>query len=477
MGYRSIRLYHCLVFSMAFLPIASFAFAQTIAFPEAEGFGRFAKGGRAGQVIEVTNLKDSGIGSFREALTASGPRIIVFRVGGTINLNDKITISNPYVTIAGQTTPGDGILIRGGKLQIQTHDVIIRHIRVRPGINQPNPGSADAIQIIGTGSHDIIIDHVSASWGVDEVLSVSSSAGPNITIQWSIISESLHCANHPEGCHGKGILVGHGATGVSILHNLLAHHSDRNPQLTSGKIDFVNNLIYNYGNQQGGQMYAREAPLLVNYIGNYYLPGPSTKSSLVDKGPVRLRDRQSNGTLYKYTNDSRLYFQGNIQPIARPNNTFPEEAIIRIEDGNGIPTVKQQHGFHSLTITDAWKAKEDVLAKAGATFPKRDAVDIRVINSVINKSGKVINSESEVGGFPTLNSAASPTDSDHDGMPDQWETARGLNYQDGSDGSKDSDGNGFTNLEEYLNSLVSDDGAVDNLPPAPPSNLNIVSSN
>ena len=244
------------IMCVALNTLCATVWGQTLAFPEAEGFGRFAQGGRGGQVIEVTNLNDSGTGSLRAAVEASGARTVIFRVGGTIEItsdNNRLRVMNPYLTIAGQTAPGDGILIRGGMLDVQTHDVIVRHLRIRPG-----PVAAiDAAQVFAVQGeiHDVIFDHVSMSWSTDEAFSVFSSLADvhNVTLQWSILSESLDCSTHPEGCHSKGLLVGaSNLSEVSIHHNLLSHHQDRNPLLSSGNVDFVNIIIYNWGFDASG---------------------------------------------------------------------------------------------------------------------------------------------------------------------------------------------------------------------------------
>ena len=228
------------------------------AFPGAEGAGALTPGGRGGQVIEVTNLNNSGPGSLRTAIKAAGPRIIVFRVGGTIELKDDLTIREPYVTIAGQTAPGDGIALKNYTLRISTHDVIVRYIRVRPGEGGDNAGNlVDGIEILNKPdnaketdkmAHNIIIDHTSVSWAIDENVSVWNmrpdlSKIENVTIQWSIISEGLSHSRHPEDEHSKGLLVGSNNTHISIHHNLLIHNRKRNPVLHGVRIDMINNVI------------------------------------------------------------------------------------------------------------------------------------------------------------------------------------------------------------------------------------------
>jgi pectate lyase len=438
------------------LTASDYVQAQTLAFPGAEGFGRFAKGGRGGQVIEVTNLNDSGIGSLRAALTAQGPRTVVFRVSGTIDLNNWIRIENPFLTIAGQTAPGDGVTIKG-MLDFRTDDVVVRYIRVRPGPGSiPSPEVTDAIAVT-YNSNNVILDHVSLSWASDEVASIwGPSDVNNITIQWSIIAESLHCPTprHPEGCHGKGTLIGGGTTNASFHHNLLAHHVDRNPNLTSGNQDIVNNVIYNYGDI-GTNLRGLWAVLSANVVGNYYLPGPDSPT----KRTVRLYGGDS------YTASSGVYVEGNIHPVYRPNNSLPETDIIYRGGGQPeLPTAGSRFNFSQVTTTDAFQAKIDVLNKAGAILPVRDSVDARVVDDVRNLTGGIINMPSDVGGYPILSSGTPPADNDHDGMPDNWELANGFNPNDASDGLQDANGNGFTNLEEYLNGQ--DSGTGDSIPPS-----------
>ncbi len=450
--------------------IVSYANAQTLAFPGAEGFGRFAKGGRGGRVIEVTNWNNSGAGSLRAALEASGPRTIVFRVGGTINLSDRITIVNPFVTIAGQTAPGGGIQLKGGGLRVRTNDVIIRHIRVRPGPTAPNPESHNALNIVSSASHDVIIDHVSMSWATDQVNGVGGLGGPsNVSIQWSFITESLNCANppHPDGCHGKGSLIGGSGDNLSFHHNLLAHHPDRNPLVTTGDIDFVNNVVY-YNSLNGTTLWPVDSVIRANLLHNKYILASNPIKP--DKAPVRLIGGAT------FNSGSGIYLKGNIHTNVRPDNSGPEDNVIRRSSGPpDFPVVTSRYTHPQVTTTNAFQAEIDVLAQAGATLPVRDSVDTRIVNEVKNKTGKIINDPSQVGGYPTLASGSPPTDSDHDGMPNSWEVAQGFNPNNASDGPQDADGDGYTNLEEFLNNTSS--GSGDNSAPNAPTNLRTITQN
>ena len=250
-----------------------------LAFPTAEGYGKYTIGGRGGKVYEVTNLNDSGEGSLRAAIEAKGPRTVVFRVSGTIDLKSALNIRNPYITIAGQTAPGDGICIKRYPLNISADEVIIRYIRIRLG--DESTRSDDAIS--ARYRKNIILDHISASWSIDETMSIYHCE--NVTIQWCMITESLSQSNHTKGSHGFGGIWGSNYS--TYHHNLLAHHSSRNPRWASGGgfNDYRNNVLYNWGynSSYGGEKHQVGNPkfsdITVNFVNNYYKPGPAT-----DKG-------------------------------------------------------------------------------------------------------------------------------------------------------------------------------------------------
>ncbi len=416
--------------------------AKIPAFPGAEGFGAYTPGGRGGKVYEVTNLNDSGPGSLREAVGAEGPRIVVFRVSGNIELESKIAIRNPYITIAGQTAPGDGICLKNHEMSVSTNDVIIRYMRFRPG----DVSGRGLDSLGGRGLENIIIDHCSASWSVDEC--VSFYRNNNITIQWCLMSESLYESKHTKGRHGYGGIWG--GTNASLHHNLFAHHSSRNPRFASDdkNIDYRNNVIYNWGfnSAYGGER------ATVNMIANYYKSGPAT------------RDSKKNRIVQISENESRWYITDNYV------NGYPE---ITADNWNGgvqgdadKETIRVKEPFHAIVVTTqtAEAAYELVLAQVGANLPKRDALDTRIIQEVrtgtatyggVWGEGKgIIDSQKTVGGWPQLVSTTPPVDSDHDGMPDEWELERGLDPNDVNDGKEDRDGDGYTNVEEYLNWLV-----------------------
>lgn len=444
------------------------AVAAPLAFPGAEGFGKNVTGGRGGAVIEVTNLNDSGPGSLRAAVTASGPRTVVFRVSGTIYLNSTLTIKNGNLTIAGQTAPGDGITIaRRGVYIDKAQNVIIRFIRVRLGDLYPRDNNlttfeSDAFECrYATG---IIIDHCSFSWSIDETATAYNNR--DFTMQWCISSEALNDSFHSKGSHGYGGIWG--GKNATFHHNLIAHHRSRLPRFNGaryddyaqwgdGEVDHRHNVIYNWADNSayGAEPNKNGFKPKYNIVGNVYKPGPATRSSRVDRilevypdalsGTVASFNVEGNyvfGTL----GTSRDNWQGvdNIPPAELPGARFDEP----------FPMPEVEY-FPAL------EAYHQVLAHVGASFPKRDSVDERLINEVRTGTATygnngLIDSQDEVGGYPVLESLPAPLDTDKDGMPDDWENDHGLNPGDPSDRNGDLDGDGYTNLEEYLNGLVED---------------------
>jgi len=407
------------------------------AFPSAEGFGAHTPGGRGGQVLVVTNLDDNGPGSLREALNTSGPRIVVFRVSGTIVLESELEIGEPYVTIAGQTAPGHGICLSGAQLTIETHDVIVRYLRVRPGDINPI-AQWDGISI---RDENIIIDHCSMSWSIDEVLSPTRYSD-NITIQWCIISEPLHDSYHDKGPHGYAFLIcTNNDCRISVHHNLFAHGYRRFP--ASGTynnatllLDFRNNIIYNWGDKCGygwGDRY----PLYMNVIGNYYQAGLDTEADEYD-----IAFDGANSEHY-------IYQGGNIM-----NGQDSDWDMIR-EAYTELNSELQIEEIYRVGANDVYEAYDRVLHSAGAILPRRDEVDERVVQSVYNRTGQIIDSQYEVGGWPELHNETPPADTDLDGMPDSWEIEHNLDPEDSSDASgTDLSDVGYTNIEVYINSLA-----------------------
>lgn len=414
---------------------------QIPAFPGAEGAGSTTPGGRGGRVIFVTSLSDSGPGSFREACDAEGPRIVIFRVSGLISLQKPIEIKKPFITIAGQTAPGDGICLRNFTFVIATHDVVVRYIRSRLG--DLSAQQVDSITLV-SGAENVVIDHCSASWSVDEALSLSGNVF-NVTVQWCLIAEALNHSKHVKGPHGYGSLSR--ATGfVSWHHNLWAHNNARNPRLGDNydkppypTFDVRNNVIYDYGEIASG---LTQGVLKVNYVANYVRPGPSSK---VGKPPIRIGGPSD---LRFYIRDN--VFEGN-DALTAENAQFFEPVMI---DGKKqVETVSEAFRVMPVTTLNAHKAYEVVLQLVGASLPHRDAVDTRIVEEVRLRKGSIIDSQNDVGGWPELKSNTAPVDSDNDGMPDSWERSHKLNPTDPSDSAADKNKDGYTNLEEYLNSI------------------------
>jgi len=438
------------------------------AFPGAWGGGMFTTGGRGGRVIEVTNLKDSGAGSFRAAAEAEGPRIVIFRVAGIIALESNIDIDNPDITIAGQSAPGDGICLANHSLNINTENVILRHLRVRRGRPEGGQGSDN---IGGNPVGRIIVDHCSTSWGMDENLSLYRYMKPlpdgrrlkmpvkNLTVQYCISSEALNAKNHAFG----GTWGGEDAT---FHHNLFACNTGRNPSIgMGGEFDYRNNVIFNWRHRT---MDGGDETSLVNVINNYYKPGPATNDNMLSTiARIEERDMYSPGNRWKPGNwypqmpkrPGKWYVAGNIVE-GFPEVTANNWRGMRSSEGQAPhPDARVNTPFEGWPVNQqtAMDAFNTVLSRAGATLPKRDAVDVRVTEMVrtgkfIRENG-IVNDPREVGGYPSYGFSPEdvPADTDHDGMPDAWEKEHQLDPAKASDGSIDSDGDGYTNVEEYLN--------------------------
>jgi pectate lyase len=454
--------------------------AQQIAFPGAEGYGAFASGGRGGVVYEVTNLSDSVAapqpGSLRWALSDTShslPRTIVFRVSGIITLQGRLDVGRNNssgkcivnnVTIAGQTAPGDGICLRKYPMKVYATNVIIRYIRFRPG-DETQSNSPAIYGIDVENAKNVIVDHCSMSWSIEEAATFYDDKF--ITVQWCLVSESLNSSFNPKGNHGYGGVWG-GQYGT-YHHNLLAHHLSRTPRFngsrahdTTAIVDFRNNVIYNWGASEG--CHGGEVEILnvgisrINMLNNYYKPGPATTGTtrkyLVAKpyDSTTVLSVRSLSQWYitgNYVNGNDSITADNWKGGIQPKYPAKWSAISFKSDSMfTVPLISMQ------TAQDAYTS---VLAGAGATLPKRDSVDLRIINEVTNGTstygtGGIINSQSDVGGWPTYNSLPALADADHDGIPDAWEIAQGLNPNDSTDGNSIAS-SGYTMLEEYLNSI------------------------
>lgn len=552
--------------SLIFLVFCTSAQAVVPAFPGAEGVSKYITGGRGGTVYEVTNLGDSGPGSLRAAIDASGPRIVVFRVSGTITLTSPLSIVWGDITIAGQTAPGDGITIKdktvsfgAGGSSSYGSNVIVRYIRVRLGEGpvtaggRANQGEVDAITF--AGGKNVILDHVSSSWSIDETMSFNQGADVNnITFQWCMITEGLDKSIHKKGPHSKAtLLYSQNGKKFSFHHNIYAHEADRNPRITGSQDytldpigpywDFRNNVVYNWGGSYAGHCPATNTVTHLNIVNNYYKQGADSSA------PIAWEERSLH---------SQGYVNGNRMDGVDPCDPW---SVVRFvgQDANQIAAYKQSSEIPivSMPTDDALTAYAKVLADAGCMIPYRDSVDRRIIDNIQNGTGEIIDCTEandfnsyiamarggtsntitlatsdnhtldalngydikilsgmgsgqlrtivdydnstkiatvssdwitipdtssqygiviycakNAGGWPTLTSTTPPPDGDHDGMPDAWETARGLNPNDVNDGKLDRDGDEYTNVEEYLNYLVAQpkefpadfdrDGDVDN---------------
>ena len=406
-----------------------------LAFPGAEGYGKFTTGGRGGAVYEVTTLNPTGAGSLGAAISASGARTVVFRVSGTITGNFNITNGN--ITIAGQTAPGDGICIKGN-LSISADNVIVRYLRIR---YDPSTGESDATG--GKGTKNVIFDHLSASWSSDEVMSLYF--GENVTIQWCMITEA--CAKFVNGVntgHRFGGLWGNNYS--TYHHNLIAHNDSRNPRWASGTgyNDYRNNVLYNWGYQSsyGGESAQPGDPRYVfstiNMVGNYYKAGPATGSGV--------RRRIAEPSARSASDKGSWYVAGNYV------DGYPDVTADNWKGVDGTDYIKLTSPWDAMPINqqtpqDAYNA---VLDKAGCSFPKRDTIDSRIIEetrtgTATKGNNGIITFPSDAGGWPVLQSTAAPADTDHDGMADNWEIANGLNPNDAADRNGRA-ANGYTNL-------------------------------
>ncbi|MDF1572024.1 MAG: pectate lyase [Bacteroidales bacterium] len=437
---------------------------QVRAFPGAEGGGKYCTGGRGGRVLFVENLNNKGDGSFRDAIEAEGPRTIVFRVSGTIELEKTIHIKNGDLTIAGQTAPGAGICLKNYGVRVDADNVIIRYIRVRPGAQEDEENDA----ISGIRNNNVIIDHCSFSWANDEVASFYDNT--NFTMQWCIVSESLYLSIHHKGTHGYGGIWG--GYNASFHHNLLSDHTSRNPRLNGARyeggldqeiVDFRNNLIYNWGYNS---IYGGEAGNY-NLVNNYFKPGPATrdkvKDRILDLTQVFYNPSINKDTLYS----GKFFIEGN---FLEGNPGISENNWKKGVQGKGVDEQAKQRArldapveHMEIPTSDACSACQDVLQFAGAN-KVWDAVDHRIINEV--RTGResygtsyeggnngIIDSPADVGGWPDLASTPPPADSDRDGMPDSWEKKHDLDPLVRDDNAYTLDAQ-YTNIEVYINDLV-----------------------
>jgi pectate lyase len=430
------------VVALVFSTLAAAAFETPPlfpAFPGAEGAGAYTAGGRGGQVLLVTTLADYDprrekpiAGSLRAAVATPGPRIVLFRVAGYIELKADLDITHGRLTIAGQSAPGEGVCLKNASLKIQAPDVVIRYLRVRPGDVQKRE-----LDCISSRDRRIIIDHCSASWGIDETISTNGNSA-DTTLQWSLIVESLNRSVHHKGSHGYGSLIS-GPGEITYHHNVYAWHRSRSPRGGDVLLDFRNNLVYGWGDRAG---YSGNERLLMNYVGNYLRPLEYSKLKHQAFSPGGLEQK-----LYVADN----YFH-DVPQIERDNWLL----VRPVNDSTSEQTrqaLRAEHAFPTATVTtqaaaDAYAA---ILEKVGASLPARDAVDRRVIDQIRTGTGRLIDSQEDVGGWPPLTTADPPDDTDRDGMPDAWEAATGLDAHKADPSSQDTDGDGYPDVEEFLN--------------------------
>jgi pectate lyase len=437
-----------------------------IAFPGAEGFGKYTTGGREGKVWIVSNLDDSGAGSFRELAEAKGKRIIVFAVSGTIHLQTKITIKGD-VTIAGQTAPGDGICLADQPVSLGGDNIILRYMRFRMGDKYQRGEMVD-----GNGADDalsasrrkhVIIDHCSMSWSTDEVCSVYG--GDSTTLQWNIIAEPLNYSYHFETGdkdwerHGYGGIWG--GSHLTAHHNLFAHCLSRNPRFNGTRLgatqelaDFRNNLIYNW---EHNNVYGGEAGNY-NLVNNYYKYGPGTSKEV----KYRIVNPYKTGNLPF----GKWYVSGNYvdgaSDVSKDNRIGVHMPKGTTESEKAAAVITQPHTAEPIPVQSATDAYNEILKFAGASH-QRDTMDQRIINDVKNRTGAYVDVQGNfphgtayeltLNAWPALRSLPAPADTDKDGMPDTWEKKNGLNSQDAGDAAKFTLSRTYTNIEVYINSL------------------------
>ena len=479
--------------------------AKIPAFPGAEGGGMYTFGGRGGKVLTVTTLADDGPGSFRWACEQGGARIVVFNVSGIIRLKSPIYVRAPYITIAGQTAPGDGVIIAGESFQVDTHDVIVRHMRFRRGETQVTYRE-DSFG--GNPVGNIMIDHCSCEWGLDENISFyrhmfdlndgkakRKTPTVNVTIQNTISAKALDTWNH---AFGSTI----GGENTTFMRNLWADNTGRNPSVGwAGVFNFINNVVYNWVHRtaDGGEFRS-----MCNFINNYYKPGPLTpKDEAVGHRIVKAESRSEG--LFPFKQFGRVYAQGNIMEGYPEITSDNWKGGVQTADKDGamsdteLALMRSDEPFTMpfISIMDTHNAYQWVLDNVGATIPCRDIVDQRICDEV--RTGKayyvenyekkvkdnpygdmwglheksqneegffkyrrlpkdsykdgIITDPRQMGGYPEYRSWKPWKDSDGDGMPDEWEKAKGLNPNDPADANKDCTGDGYTNIEKYINNI------------------------
>jgi len=395
-------------------------------FPGAEGFGSTTRAGRGGNIIRVTNLSDSGAGSLRAALQQEGARIVVFELGGTIELDSPITVHHPFLTLAGQSAPDPGITLMGSGIVISTHDVLVQHIRSRPGDGPvgTEPENRDGISVVGSrdGSADVynvVIDHCSISWAIDEGASTWYDGVRDVTFSNNIIAENLSESRHPKGEHSKGLLIGDHSRRISVIGNLFAHNMRRNPLLKGDTSSFVaNNVIYNPGTEAiGFSDPERSGRSIATVVYNLFIPGPDTAGS-----EFVWRGRGTRSGIEIFLDGNKVRNGGLVEFVPPPPvaSVLVSSAPVWVEP------------FEPIAVS---QLQSVVLSGAGARPASRDSVDERIVQSVQNRTGTIIDSQNDVGGYPV-----SPPISVSLSIPENPH--------------EDDDADGYTIVEEWLHSLA-----------------------
>lgn len=446
------------------------AVSSPVAFPGAEGFGKYTTGGRSGKVYIVSNLNDKGPGSLREAAEAKGKRIVVFAVSGTIHLESKLFIKGD-ITIAGQTAPGDGICIADQPVGLSGDNIIVRYLRIRMGDKYQKGGMVDGNggddAFGGTRRKNIIIDHCSISWSTDECFTVY--AGDSTTLQWNMIAEPLNYSYHFETGdkdyehHGYGGIWG--GKHLSAHHNLFISCVSRNPRFNGARlgakeefVDFRNNAIYNWGNNN---IYGGEGGNY-NIVNNYFKYGPSTNKK------VRFRIVNPWRQEKPFIGFGKYFVEGNVvdgaEDITKNNWLGIHMGNDGTEDDKKETVIDKAFPAEAIPSESALRSFELILAKGGASLPVRDTMDQRLIKNVKERTGRIIDVqggyphgteyEQTINAWPTLRSIPAPMDTDRDGMPDNWEKKNGLNPSDPADSSLFKLSKTYTNVEVYINSIT-----------------------
>ncbi|MFP3598412.1 pectate lyase [Chryseobacterium sp. SIMBA_029] len=447
--------------------VSALAEAQNVlSFPGAEGFGHYTTGGRGGKVYFVTKTADdSSEGTLRYALDQKGPRYIVFTTGGTIYLQSPLRIKEGNVTIAGQTAPGDGITVANYETFVAADNVIIRYMRFRMGDQKKYEGDALGARFI----KNLMVDHCSMSWSTDETVSIY--VNENTTLQWCVIAESLRNSFHQKGAHGYGGIAG--GKFASFHHNIYAHHDSRNPRLgeyagskfaLTDLTDFRNNVMYNWGHNS---LYGGEG-MNVNIINNYYKPGPATTT----RQRIVAIDKNEKPQAEVYNIWGKYYISGNVMEgnpeVTKDNWTEGVFSQMKASynltqaEKNSIK-INQPHDVHNNIKTHSAKEAYEKILQFGGASLTRDAVDLHVLKDIRSGSftykgskgstNGIIDSQNDVGGFPMLAPGKSPVDSDHDGIPDEWEINNALNPNVANANGRDLDKN-YDNIEVYMNDIV-----------------------